>query len=178
MTPTVLVLMGVSGSGKTTLGIELAHRLGWTFKEGDELHPAANLAKMRRGEPLTDADRAPWLAAVAAWIDAWIRDGASGVITCSALRRDYRLYLVKGRPGVAFVFLHGAESLLAERMATRQGHFMPPTMLASQLITLEPPAADEPVISVDIDQPVSAQVDAVVEALATCRGRTQDKQVA
>jgi gluconokinase len=170
MTPTVLVLMGVSGSGKTTLGTQLAHRLGWVFKEGDELHPAANLAKMRRGEPLTDADRAPWLAAVVAWIDGWLRDGTRGVITCSALKRSYRRYLTDGRPGVAFVFLETNEAVLAGRLAKRRGHFMSPSLLASQLATLEAPTPDEPVIPLETDQPVAAQVDAVVEAMTT-RGR-------
>src|ERR1700722_11083517 len=114
MTPTGLVVMGVSGSGKTTVGTRLAARLGWDFKKGDELHPPANIAKMRRGEPLTDADRAPWLAAVAAWIDVWLHEGARGVITCSALKQSYRRYLTDGRPGVAFVFLRASEAVLAE----------------------------------------------------------------
>ncbi len=162
MTPMVLVLIGVSGSGKTTVGLQLAQRLGWSFKEGDELHPAANVAKMRGGEALTDADRAPWLAAVAGWIDAWLRAGECGVITCSALKQSYRRYLIDGRPRVAFVFLHGREAVLAERLARRRGHFMPASLLASQLATLEAPTPDEPVITVDNDQPVASQVDAVI----------------
>ncbi len=161
MKPTVLVIMGVSGSGKTTVGIELSRRLGWTFKEGDELHPAANISKMRNGNPLTDADRAPWLAAVAAWIDGWNRGGIRGVITCSALRRADRRYLIDGRPQVAFVFLEGKEAVLKARLASRRGHFMPQSLLASQLATLETPADDEPVITIDIDQPVAAQIDAI-----------------
>jgi carbohydrate kinase (thermoresistant glucokinase family) len=168
MTPTVLVVMGVSGSGKTTVGTQLAQRLGWAFKEGDELHPAANVAKMRRGEALTDADRAPWLAAVGAWIDDWLREETHGVITCSALRRSYRRYLTEGRPQLAFVYLEAKKAVLAERLAKRRGHFMPPSLLLSQLATLEEPTPDEPVIALDNDQPVTAQVDAVVEALATC----------
>ena len=162
MTPAVLVIMGVSGSGKTTVGMQLALRLGWAFKEGDELHPVQNIAKMSNGEPLTDADRAPWLAGVAAWIDGWIRDGVRGVITCSALRQTYRRYLTSGRPQVEFVFLAGEEAVLRARLAVRRGHFMKPSLLSSQLATLETPSADEPVISVDIDQSVEAQVDAVV----------------
>lgn len=165
MTPTVLVIMGVSGSGKTTVGTLLALRLGWAFKEGDELHPAQNIAKMRAGEPLTDADRAPWLAAVAAWIDRWIHDGARGVITCSALRRTYRHYLTRGRPQVGFVFLTGTEAVLSARLAARRDHFMPPILLSSQLAALEAPTADETVVIVDIDQPIDAQIDAVEASL-------------
>jgi carbohydrate kinase (thermoresistant glucokinase family) len=165
MTQTVLVLMGVSGSGKSTVGVELAQRLGWPFKEGDDLHPAANVAKMHAGESLTDADRKPWLAAVAAWIDGWIGEGACGVITCSALKRRYRDYLTDGRPSIAFVFLHAREAVLARRLAKRQGHFMPASLLASQLATLEPPAPDEPAITVDNDAPVASQVDAVIKAI-------------
>jgi carbohydrate kinase (thermoresistant glucokinase family) len=161
MTPTVVVVMGVSGSGKSTVGLQLAQRLGWSFKEGDDLHPAANLAKMQGGEPLTDSDRAPWLAAVAAWIDAWRLEGVRGVITCSALKRSYRRFLTDRRPRLAFVFLEGKEAVLAARLAKRRGHFMPLSLLASQFATLEPPGADEPVMSVEIDQPIAAQVDAI-----------------
>jgi len=164
--PVELVIMGVSGSGKTTLGEALALRLGWPFKEGDELHPPGNIARMSAGEALTDADRAPWLAAVAQWIDGWRRAGVSGVITCSALKRAYRQSLSQGRLEVRFVYLHGAPELLAERVARRKGHFMPPALLASQLADLEPPAPDEPVITIDIDQPIAAQVAAVLQALS------------
>ncbi len=169
MKPTVLVIMGVSGSGKTTVGLRLALRLGWAFKEGDELHPAQNIAKMRSGEPLTDADRAPWLCAVAAWIDGWIKAGVRGVITCSALRRTYRRFLTRGRPQVAFVFLQGSEAVLSERVAGRRDHFMAPSLLSSQLATLEAPTADEPVITVDIDQPIDAQIDAVEASMTDGR---------
>ena len=165
MKPTVLVIMGVSGSGKSTVGIQLARRLGWAFKEGDELHPAANIAKMRKGEPLTDADRAPWLCGVAAWIDVWLSNGTSGVITCSALRRSYRQYLTAGRPQVAFVYLEGEEAVLRARLETRRGHFMAPSLLSSQLATLEAPSEDESVMTVDIDQPISAQIDAIEAGL-------------
>ena len=109
MTPSaaILVVMGVSGSGKTTIGRQVASRLSWPFKEGDDLHPPANIAKMEAGTVLTDADRAPWLAAVARWIDGWRRAGVSGVITCSALKRSYRRGLARGRPEVRFVYLMG-----------------------------------------------------------------------
>jgi gluconokinase len=132
--PTVLVVMGVSGVGKTTLGRALAERLGWMFEEGDELHPAANIAKMKAGVPLTDADRAPWLDAIGDWINHQLGAARSGVITCSALKRAYR---------------------------DRTGHFMPPSLLASQFADLEPPGPDEPVIVVDGAQPIPAQVEAV-----------------
>ena len=165
MTPAVLVVMGVSGSGKSTVGAALARRLGWSFKEGDELHPPVNVAKMQRGEALTDADRAPWLAAVSEWIDGWLRAGLGGVITCSALKRAYRMRLAAGRSQVAFVYLAGGGPTLAARVANRRGHFMPPSLLASQLATLEEPTPEEPVIAVDIDQPVEAQVEAAVKGM-------------
>ncbi len=164
--PVILVIMGVSGSGKTTLGEALAGRLGWPFKEGDDLHPPANVARMAAGVALTDADRAPWLAAVAHWIEDWRDAGTSGLITCSALKRAYRETLSQGRPEVLFVYLHGEPGLLAARVARRKGHFMPPALLASQLADLEPPAPDEPAIAVDIDQPIAAQVETVIQALA------------
>jgi carbohydrate kinase (thermoresistant glucokinase family) len=164
--PTILVVMGVSGSGKTTLGERLARHFGWAFKEGDDLHPAANVAKMRSGVPLDDADRAPWLAAVGAWIDDWRRTGRSGVITCSALKRAYRRDLTHGRRRVRFVYLKGDERVLAARLARRRGHFMPRDLLASQIADLEEPAADEDAIVVDIDQSLEAQVQAVAVALS------------
>ena len=176
MTPTVLVVMGVSGSGKTTVGTQLAQRLDWAFKEGDELHSEVNVAKMHRGEPLTDADRGPWLAAVAAWIDVWLHQDVCGVITCSALRRIYRRYLAEGRPAVAFVFLEGQEGQLAARLAARRGHFMPASMLKSQLATLEIPTSDEPVIRLDAGRPVAAQVDAVIEAITAGDRRLSREQ--
>ena len=162
---TVLVMMGVSGSGKTTVGERLAHRLGWPFKEGDQLHPRENVARMKAGRPLTDEDRAPWLAAVAAWIDAWRHAGVSGVITCSALKRDYRRVLSEGRPEVRFIYLKGEAALLSQRLAERRGHFMPASLLASQFHDLEPPAADEGAIVVEVDQPVEAQVKSIIRSL-------------
>jgi carbohydrate kinase (thermoresistant glucokinase family) len=162
--------MGVSGSGKTTLGLRLADHFGWPFKEGDELHPPANVAKMSRGVPLDDADRAPWLAAIAAWIDGWASAQTSGVITCSALKRAYRRTLVEGRPQVRFVYLQGDEALLAKRIAGRTGHFMPADLLASQLADLEPPTAQENPIVVDIALPLERQVRVVAEALTERAG--------
>jgi carbohydrate kinase (thermoresistant glucokinase family) len=162
---TVLVAMGVSGAGKTTLGKLLAERLGWTFKEGDDLHPASNVAKMKAGHPLTDEDRAPWLAAIGRWIDGQIAEGQSGVITCSALKRAYRDQLDGGRPQVRFVLQEIDEATIAERLKHREGHFFPPSLLASQFADLQPPAADEPVIRVDGKQPQAAQVESVLSQL-------------
>jgi carbohydrate kinase (thermoresistant glucokinase family) len=162
---TVLVTMGVSGAGKTTLGEALAKHLAWPFVDGDALHPAANVAKMASGQPLTDADRAPWLKAIGDWIDARAAAGEPGVVSCSALRRAYRDEIDQGRPQVRFVYIHGDFDLIAARMAHRKGHFMPPSLLQSQYDTLEPPAADEPVITVEAADGTEAQVAAVVEAL-------------
>jgi len=148
--PVVLVLMGVSGSGKTTVAQIIAERLRWPFEEGDALHPPANVAKMAAGHPLTDEDRAPWLAKVADWVDARLDAGESGVITCSALKRKYRALIDRRGERVEFVYLHGSRELIASRLATRQGHFMPSSLLDSQLATLEEPADDEPVIRVEI----------------------------
>lgn len=165
MAAPILVVMGVSGAGKTTVGEALAQRLGWPYEEGDTLHPAANIAKMKAGHPLDDADRAPWLKAIGAWIDARIAAGEGGVISCSALKRAYRRELTNGRPLVRIVFLKGSEPLIAERVAQRQHHFMPPGLLDSQFADLEPPSPGEGAIIVDIGQGVSAQVEEVVRAL-------------
>ena len=119
----ILVIMGVSGSGKTTIAKGLADRLGLRFQEGDALHPPANVAKMKGGTPLTDADRLPWLARIAETVDAWRNAGVSGVVTCSALKRAYRDIIVGGRPDVVLVYPRGSKELIAGRMAARQGHF-------------------------------------------------------
>jgi carbohydrate kinase (thermoresistant glucokinase family) len=161
--PVVLVVMGVSGSGKTTVARDVAARLGWPFQEGDDLHPAANVAKMRAGQPLDDEDRWPWLAAVAAWIGARLAAGQSGVITCSALRRVYRDRL--RRPGVRFVHLHAPRDVLAARLAGRHGHYMPASLLDSQLATLEEPGDDEHPLSVDVSGSSEAAVEAILARL-------------
>ena len=157
----IMLLMGVSGCGKTTVGEQLAERLGWPFQEGDALHPPANVAKMAGGTPLTDADRLPWLAAVAAWIDARRAAGECGVVSCSALKRAYRQLLVGDRPDVWLVYLQGTRDQLAERLAARTGHYMPAGLLDSQLATLEEPTAAEQPLVVTIDQPVEAIVTAI-----------------
>ena len=163
--PTTVVVMGVSGSGKTTVAVELAQRLGWEFAEGDDHHPPANVAKMRAGTPLTDADRDPWLRGLAAWIAERERSGSSCVLTCSALRRSYRDLLRQGNESVFFAHVDVPEAVLAERLAARTGHYMPPSLLGSQLATLEPLGDDEPGITVPgTGEPVDV-VDAIVDAL-------------
>ena len=146
----ILVVMGVAGSGKTTVARTLAERLGWRFQEGDALHPPANVAKMSAGTPLTDEDRWPWLHAIAAVIDTWRAEGASGIVTCSALKRAYRDILIGPREDVRLVHLAGEKAVIAARMAARKGHFMPTALLDSQFATLEPPGTDENPILVDI----------------------------
>jgi gluconokinase len=154
------VVMGVAGCGKSHVGAALAERLGASWRDGDDLHPPANIARMARGEPLTDADRAPWLAKVGEALRA--ADGPM-VIGCSALRRRYRdaIRAAVGAP-VAFVHLTGSRGLIAARMAARAGHFMPLSLLDSQFEALEPLAADETGVAVDID---AAPEDVVATAL-------------
>ena len=141
-----LVIMGVCGSGKTTLAGILAQRLGWDLAEGDEFHPAANVAKMSAGTPLTDEDRWPWLDRIAGWIHDHTAAGIPGIVTCSALKRIYRERL--SGPNVVFVHLIGSHDLIAQRLAARKGHYMPPSLLASQFATLEEPGADENVLPI------------------------------
>lgn len=163
--PVALVVMGVSGSGKTTLGEMLATRLGWPYKEGDDLHPPANVAKMKSGQPLDDADRAPWLQAIGAWIDGWVAAGESGVISCSALKRAYRDTLDGGRPGVRFVFIDLDEATIAARIKGRKHAYWPASLLHSQFEALEPPEPGEPVIRVDGHTSREEQVERVAAAL-------------
>jgi carbohydrate kinase (thermoresistant glucokinase family) len=163
--PVVLVMMGVSGSGKTTVAALLAGRLGWAFEEGDALHPPANVEKMHAGHPLDDADRAPWLARIADWVDARLDAGQCGIITCSALKRRYRALIDRRGHGVLFVFLTGPRETIATRLAARQGHFMPPSLLASQFETLEEPGADEPALRLEVGPPPDVLAQSVVDAL-------------
>jgi len=161
--PSVLVLMGVSGCGKTTIAAILASRLGWPFEEGDALHPQANIEKMAAGHPLTDADRWPWLAKVADWIDERLDAGENGLITCSALKRSYRDLINRRGSGLIFVFLAGSKETIAARLAARHGHFMRASLLESQFADLEEPAADEPAIRVDIGPPAAEIVEQTME---------------
>lgn len=158
-----IVIMGVAGCGKSTIGAALGARIGAPYIDGDNLHTAANIAKMSRGEPLTDDDRWPWLAAVGqALADA----EGDVVIGCSALKRAYRdLIRREAKSPVLFVYLSGTRELIASRMASRSGHFMPPALLESQFAALEPPAGDENALSVDLDQPVESLVIAIQAAL-------------
>lgn len=159
----VLVVMGVSGCGKSTVGALLAGRLGWPFAEGDDFHPAANVAKMHSGHPLDDDDRWPWLAKVAAWVDERLDTVSGGVITCSALKRKYRDVI--RRDGVVFVYLHGTHQQIADRLTARHGHFMPAALLDSQFAALEEPAPDENALRVEIGDNPTALADEVVSRL-------------
>jgi gluconokinase len=158
-------MMGVSGSGKSTIADSLARRLGWRYEDGDRFHPPGNVKKMSAGHALTDEDRWPWLKAIADEIDRVCASGERAVIACSALKRAYRDILVHGRDDVRIVFLDGTQALIAERLAARKGHFMPPDLLASQFKTLERPAADERPITVSIDASVERIVDDIVSQL-------------
>ena len=157
MTAPRLVIMGVSGCGKSTVGERLAHRLGVPFLEGDALHPPHNVALMAAGTPLTDADRADWLDAIAGRLSG-LRFDEGMVVSCSALKRVYRDRLRVAASDLQFVHLHGDHALLATRLAQRQGHYMPPALLISQLETLEIPSADESVFSLDIAEPADSLV--------------------
>jgi ribose 5-phosphate isomerase A len=169
-TPPILVMMGVSGSGKTTVAKELAARLGWAFEEGDSLHPALNIAKMHAGIPLTDEDRLPWLERVAAWIDAQRAKKQPGIITCSALKRSYRQIIIGDRPEVRLVYLRGGRDLIAEHLAGRQGHFMPPSLLWSQIDTLEEPDASEDPLIVDEGAPPGQSPGQIAEEIIRLLG--------
>jgi carbohydrate kinase (thermoresistant glucokinase family) len=147
--PLIVVVIGVAASGKTTLGKALAEQLECVFKDGDDLHPAANIRKMRSGEPLNDDDRAPWLDRVADWITQRTKAGERGVIACSALKRAYRRRLREACPKLAFVLLAPSEAVLRGRIGARKGHFMPPSLLTSQLRTLEYPDATERALTIE-----------------------------
>ena len=161
----VVVIMGVSGSGKTTVAERVASALGWAFQEGDKLHPLANVAKMKAGIPLTDEDRAPWLAIIAEWVEARLHTGQNAIITCSALKHAYRDVIGTGKPGVQFVYLYGDRATLERHVNGRHHEFMPVTLLDSQLATLEPPTPDEHVIVVDVNGTVEHTVAEVIRQL-------------
>jgi gluconokinase len=160
-----VVVLGVSGAGKTTVARAVADRLGWPFAEADEFHPAANVEKMRAGHPLDDSDRRPWLEALHAYVVAEAAAGRSVVMTCSCLKRAYRETLTAGLPAVFFVQLEVPRAVLEERLRNRVGHYMPASLLGSQLDTLEPLGPDEPGIIVRADHPPAEVIETVLAKL-------------
>jgi len=159
----VLVIMGVSGCGKSTVAGILAGRLGWDLEEGDDLHPPANVEKMRAGEPLTDRDRWPWLDTAAAWITDHTNAGVPGIITCSALKRTYRDRLRGGN--VIFVHLAGTRDTIERRIRARMDHYMTAALLDSQIATLEPPGPDETTLIVDIGRKPAEEAVEIITSL-------------
>ncbi|MGB7097939.1 MAG: gluconokinase [Xanthobacteraceae bacterium] len=174
--PAAVIIMGVSGCGKSTIGALLASQLRWEFEDADWLHPAANVDKMHNGIPLTDEDRLPWLAAIAAWIDHSRRSGGHAVVACSALKRRYRDVLIGDRADVRLVYLKGDEALIARRIATRHEHFMPRSLLHSQFETLEEPGPDENPIIVSIEPQPREIVAKILSALNMIEGVEPPKQ--
>ena len=166
MRPAAIIVMGVSGSGKSTIGALLAEALGWPFADADGFHPTANVAKMAAGQPLTDADRWPWLDAIAAHIGASRTAGQPVVVACSALRCAYRERLRAGHGDLIFLHLAGAPEVIAARQAARQGHFMPPSLMASQFATLEDPAEEADAVTVSVSASPLEVVVAAIDQLA------------
>jgi gluconokinase len=163
--PVVVIVMGVSGSGKSTVAKGISTVLGWEFAEGDAFHSETNIAKMRSGQPLTDDDRWPWLRSIGAWISEKEAAGESAVVTCSALRRVYRDLLREGRPHVRFLHLEAPSEVIEDRMEHRPGHYMPPSLLPSQLAALEPLGSDEPGVSVTNEGTPAQVLDRSLRAL-------------
>lgn len=158
----IIVVMGVSGAGKTTVGQALASALGWRFIEGDDFHPEANIIRMRAGVPLTDADREPWLERLAAEMRGCVKHRRSAVVSCSALKAAYRRTLTVDEDTVVFVYLKAERELLEKRVATRTGHFMPGSLLESQLAALEEPGD---ALVIDARRPITAMVANICQAL-------------
>ncbi len=163
--PHHVVVFGVSGCGKTTVARGISAATGLVFAEADEFHSPANVARMRAGEPLTDADRMPWLRALADWMGRQDTTGVGTVLACSALRRHYRDILRDGTPGVVFVHLQASPRLIRGRLEERTGHFMPPSLLDSQLATLEPLQPDEDGIVLDASDPPAHLIAAAIAQL-------------
>ncbi|MFT8711097.1 gluconokinase [Komagataeibacter rhaeticus] len=171
--PLVLVIMGVSGCGKTTLAEGLHNLLGWPYQEGDLLHPRANVEKMAAGIPLTDADRLPWLELCRKWLHERVVSGQGGILTCSALRRSYRdLLRADGNDGIVFVYLEIPEDVLSDRLKRRRGHYMPPSLLPSQLATLEVPTADEHPVVVHLE---ATPADLIAETLGLLKQKFPER---
>lgn len=162
---TIVVVMGVSGSGKTTVAAMLAGQLHWAFADGDDFHSPENVAKMHSGIPLDDADRLPWLQTIAKQIDRWRDQRCNGVIVCSALKRRYRDIIIGDRPNVRLVYLQGNRTLVGHRLAARQGHFMPKSLLQSQFDALEEPAPEEQAIIIQLGETPTTIVDKIIVAL-------------
>ena len=163
--PIAIVIMGVSGCGKSTVGRAMANKLPATFLDADDFHPPANVERMRAGIALTDAERAPWLEALATRLTQARAANEPVVLACSALKRSYRDALRRGAPALTLVHLTGSPALLAERISARPSHYMPPSLLASQLATLETPAADEHAITLDVALPTEELVAAILRAV-------------
>lgn len=162
-----IIVMGVSGCGKSSVGETLAETLHLIFAEGDELHPAANVEKMSKGIPLTDEDRMPWLDRIGERMKASLEKGEGIIVSCSALKRIYRDRLRSAAGGsLFFVYLEGSKALLTKRMAERKGHFMPVSLLESQLATLEVPTGEPGVVTVDIDDTVEGIAATALKGLA------------
>lgn len=158
----VIIVMGVTASGKTTVARKLADRLQCPFLEGDDMHSAENRRKLSEGIPLTDEDRMPWLRAIGQWIRERQDRDEAGTVSCSALRRAYRDELRTNHPNTCFVFLNGDRKVIEKRLETRKGHFVSPSLLSSQLETLEPPRDDERSVTIPLELTPDQQCDRVV----------------
>ena len=168
--PLVVVLMGVSGSGKSTVGAELARLTGWMFRDADSFHPPANVEKMSKSIPLTDDDRWPWLDAIGAWMDERLAKREPGIVSCSALKRAYRIRIGAKREGVRLVYLLGSQEMIASRLTGRTGHFMPAELLASQFAALEEPGPEEKALVVGIAMPPSFMAKSIAQKLGAPTG--------
>ncbi|OBG15656.1 gluconate kinase [Mycolicibacterium celeriflavum] len=167
-----IVVMGVSGSGKSTVGAALAQRLRVPFADADDFHPPANVAKMTAGEPLNDDDRYPWLEAIGEWLAE--RCATGGVMSCSALKRKYRDQLRRHCPDIEMLHLAGTPEVIGRRQASRPGHFMPASLLASQFDTLEPLEPDERGVDIDVDQSIDAIIESYI-ASTDMRGTEENR---
>jgi gluconokinase len=159
MGPTGFLIMGVSGSGKTTLGKALAQRLGWDFFDADDFHPPANIVKMAAGIPLSDSDRAPWLAALHEQLLSTLKAGRRPVLACSALKDKYRAQLLEGMDGIAIIYLKGSYDLIFSRISIREGHYMKPEMLGSQFDTLEEP---KDAVVLDVEMSLEEMIETII----------------